>query len=219
MIGVFDSGLGGLAALGELHRLLPKQSTLFLADRENAPYGTKSESELVHLVSEDVLRLMRAGAERILVGCCTACTVLDMLDDKLRRVCTPIIEPAVADAISVSRCGKIAVLCTEVSKRRAAFEAAAYKTHADIEISAFAAQPLVALVEAGLRDGCVGRRERQMLCAACEGAIDSGADTLILGCTHFSHLENTLGEITGMKTVSAASSGARHFARMLLGKE
>jgi len=57
MIGVFDSGLGGLCALCEIHRLLPRESTVFLADRENAPYGERSESELIRLVSRDTERL------------------------------------------------------------------------------------------------------------------------------------------------------------------
>ena len=213
MIGVFDSGLGGLMALAELHRLLPEESTLFLADRKNAPYGTKSDSELVRLVSDDIIRLRSAGAERILVGCCTACTVLDMLEYDLKSICTSIIEPTVAEALSVSENGKIAVLCTEATKRRRAFENAMGMLCPSCKISVFSSQPLVSLVEAGLCDACADAECKRMLLPLCEGAILSGADTLILGCTHFSHIERTLRDITKMKTVSATLSGAKCFAQ------
>ena len=76
MLGVFDSGVGGLAALRELRRLLPFEDMIYLADKENAPYGTKTEDELVALVREDVKRLRELGAEKILMACCTASTEL-----------------------------------------------------------------------------------------------------------------------------------------------
>ncbi len=216
MIGVFDSGLGGLAALAELHRLLPNESTVFLADRENAPYGKKSESELIGLVTADIDRLYRAGAERILVGCCTACTVLDLIDERHRELCTPIIAPAVAEAAGLTRTGKIAVLCTEATKRSAAYERAAGKLCPEVQIITLAAGELVTLVERGLCDELAGAPEREAVFKICEGLSELSADTLILGCTHFSHLERTLGTLFKMRTVSAARAGARCFAESIM---
>ncbi len=216
MIGVFDSGLGGLMALSELHRLLPRESTLYLADRENAPYGTKSRTELVKLVSEDARRLTLAGAERILVGCCTACTVLDGLGAELRERCTPIIGPAVREALENSKNGRIAVLCTEAARKSRAYEEEAALLDRGVTVEVVAAQKLVALVEGGLTDESVGEAERRELLRICGALLHSNADTLILGCTHFSYLEGTLGELFGMRTVSAARSGAMHFAKQYL---
>ena len=100
MIGVFDSGVGGMTAFDELRRLLPCEDMVYLADRSNAPYGTKSERELVFLVREDIRRLRELGCEKILVACCTASTVVSLLSEAERRICTPIILPTARAAVS-----------------------------------------------------------------------------------------------------------------------
>ena len=71
MIGIFDSGRGGIASLTVVKKLLPRVDIAYLADRKNAPYGTKSERELKLLVRRDIARLRELGAEKILIACCT----------------------------------------------------------------------------------------------------------------------------------------------------
>ena len=68
MIGVFDSGDGGLCTVENIRRIAPKSDICFLADRKNAPYGTKGKDELIRLVSADISKLRRAGAEKILMA-------------------------------------------------------------------------------------------------------------------------------------------------------
>ena len=75
MIGIFDSGAGGITVARELRRLVPLSDLCFFADRKNAPYGTKSEKELIPLVKRDAEILYDMGAERIIMACCTASTV------------------------------------------------------------------------------------------------------------------------------------------------
>ena len=218
MIGVFDSGLGGLCALYEIHRLLPREGTLFLADRENAPYGQRSEDELISLVSRDIERLTLAGADRILVGCCTACTVLDKIKSELSCLCTSIIEPTVKEALSLTRTGKIAVLCTEATKRSRIYERAVASVLPDAEAVTYATGELVRLVECGVSDTSIDGRGRDELGSVLSGLRLTGCDTLILGCTHFSHLEKTLGEMLSIKTVSAARAGAEYFSKIIMKK-
>ena len=150
MIGVFDSGVGGLTALAELRRLLPRTDMIYLADREHAPYGTKSEEEILSLAENCIKRLITAGAERILIACCTASTLHSRLTEGARRITTPIIAPAARAAQRVSR-GKIAVIATEATVRSHAFRRELLAI-GECEVTEHAAQELVAMVESGASD-------------------------------------------------------------------
>ena len=118
MIGIFDSGVGGLSAYRELRLLLPRCDIIYLADRRNAPYGTKTKDELIKLVKHDILQLKNMGAEKILVACCTASTVVPHLDFEERRCVLPIIFPAARVA---ARLARVTVIATEHTARSSAF--------------------------------------------------------------------------------------------------
>lgn len=92
MVGIFDSGMGGEFALREFVSLCPNERAELFADRENAPYGTKSEPELIRLVKRDIDILRSRGAERILMACCTASTVYPLLPSEYQRAVIPIID-------------------------------------------------------------------------------------------------------------------------------
>ena len=211
MTGVFDSGVGGLAAYRELRLLLPCEDIIYLADRKNAPYGTKTKDELIALTKKDIKRLVEMGAERILIACCTASTVWCELDERERAISTPIITPASRVA---ARGERIAVIATEHTVRSSAFGREIRRVSPAAKIFEQAEQRLVALVEGGCRDGrlsseCLGELER-----ITEWVTDVRADTLVLGCTHFSHLEATLGRmLPDIRIVSPAREGALALAR------
>lgn len=211
MTGVFDSGVGGLAAYRELRLLLPCEDIIYLADRKNAPYGTKTKDELIALTKKDIKRLVEMGAERILIACCTASTVWCELDECERTISTPIITPASRVA---ARGERIAVIATEHTVRSSAFGREIRRVSPTAKIFEQAEQRLVALVEGGCRDGrlsseCLGELER-----ITEWVTDVRADTLVLGCTHFSHLEATLGRmLPDIRIVSPAREGALALAR------
>ena len=211
MTGVFDSGVGGLAAYRELRLLLPCEDIIYLADRKNAPYGTKTKDELIALTKKDIKRLVEMGAERILIACCTASTVWCELDECERAISTPIITPASRVA---ARGERIAVIATEHTVRSSAFGREIRRVSPTAKIFEQAEQRLVALVEGGCRDGrlsseCLGELER-----ITEWVTDVRADTLVLGCTHFSHLEMTLGRmLPDIRIVSPAREGALALVR------
>ena len=213
MIGVFDSGVGGLTALFELRRLLPRTDMIYLADRKNAPYGTRSEDEILSLAENCVERLTDAGADKILIACCTASTLHSRLTDGARRITTPIIAPAARAAVRVSR-GRIAVIATEATVRSHAFSRAILG-ECECEVTEFAAQELVPMVEGGATDKKpLTPEQKSILLRVLEPVRASRADTLILGCTHFPHLA---GHISAMlpqvQLVSPSLEGALEIAK------
>ena len=111
MIGIFDSGVGGFCALHEVKRLLPRKNILYIADRKHAPYGTKSEEEIVAYTKANIKRLERLGAEMILIACCSASSIYSRLDEKEKRIAVPIINPAAEKAASLAQ--SILVIATE----------------------------------------------------------------------------------------------------------
>ena len=213
MIGVFDSGAGGLFALAELRRLSPTADIVYLADRKNAPYGTKSRERLVELVSNDVERLLDEGCDKVLMACCTASSVYDFLPDDYRAVSVPIIEPTARESVMLSKSKRIGILSTEATKKSGAFVKKILKYEPTAVTVCASAPELVALAEAGERDG--GLSEAGMLTIKKSVSVfaGSGIDALILGCTHFAYFENTIKNILGVTTVNSASIGAREMQK------
>ncbi len=205
MIGVFDSGVGGICAFREIRRLLPREDIVYLADRKNSPYGTKTKDEIIALTKADIKRLRTVGATKILIACCTASTVYDSLDDGEREISLPIIRPAAEKAVKGAR--KIAVIATERTVLSGAFKKELSRL-GNLPVGEFACQKLVALVESGCRDGRLTDECEKEIDRVAELVRGFGADTLILGCTHFSHLENELSRRCNVRTVSPAREGA-----------
>lgn len=211
MIGVFDSGVGGYCAFREIRRLLPREDIVYLADRKNAPYGTKSEDEIIAFTRANIKRLRSIGVEKILIACCTASSVYDALDEGEREISLPIITPGAKMAASGK---KIAVIATERTVKSRAFSREIAK-FSDSPVVEFPAQRLVSLVEGGCRDGRINRECETELDRIAGLVKESKADRLVLGCTHFSHLESELGRRCGVKTVSPAREGATKLLKMI----
>ena len=176
-------------ALRELHRLLPRENILYLADRKHAPYGTKTKEEIIKLTKSDIKRLKTMGAEKILIACCTASSVHSMLEGWEREISIPIIKPAAALAAKTGR--RVAVIATNYTANNHIFrrEIEEYKK---IDIFEFGEQELVRMVEMGCRDKSITKECEKHLLRIAERTKRLTADTLILGCTHFSHLEGRL---------------------------
>lgn len=205
MIGVFDSGIGGLTSARILREMLPNENIIYLADRKNAPYGTKTRKELISLVTKDIIRLKKYGCRLCLIACCTASTVYPYLDSEAQKISRPIITPAARLAAEGSR---IAVIATAHTVETKAFSHEISK-FADREIFEICAQELVSLVESGERDGRLTENGYKTV-VKISGKIKSSApDTLVLGCTHFSHLfESFSALLPNVRIINAAREGA-----------
>ena len=213
MIGVFDSGEGGLCTVEKIRELSPDTDICFLADRENAPYGTKTRAEIIRITKKNIKRLFELGAERVLIACCTASSVYRELNEEERRIALPIIEPTAKRAAELTKTGKIALISTEATAKSRAFEMALKSFLPACTIYTRPTQELVSLVENGLCDETVTEQSTEKIQKILSGLRGLDFDTLILGCTHFPRLEKTISKILGVKTVSSASVGAEEILK------
>ena len=212
MIGVFDSGIGGARTAEVLHRLLPREDILLLQDRKQAPYGTKTPDELRRIVNFNIRKLINMGADRILIGCCTAGSVFGDIPIGLRRRTTEIITPTAKAALD-SNPRRVTVIATEATVRSRAFTLALREGINESDVSEIEAQELVRFTEDGDRDGALRDETAVYLNRLCERLSALSPDTLILGCTHFPYLSNEIGaRLPGVKIISSADEGARHMA-------
>lgn len=207
MIGVCDSGEGGRVAVEELRAIAPLADICFFADRDNAPYGTKSPIELLSLLRMDIRRVREAGADEVLIACCTASTVYDRLTREERRMVYPIIAPTARAAVEKTKNGRIGVLATRATVASHAFKREVVKLLPTSVVSEIEAQRFVNYVECG-------RIDRKDVKATVEKLKNEGIDTLILGCTHFPRLSEIISEYAdGITLISSAREGALEISR------
>ena len=201
--GIFDSGEGGANLLRFAREKNKADDIIFLCDRGRAPYGTKLDYELSGIVNENVDRLKKMGAEEVIIACCTACTVFDRIENV--EDVYPILSETAKRAEEVST-DRIAVIATGRTVSSHAF-ANAIKAKDVIEIEA---QPLLGIIDGCECDECYSPSTERLLYDLLRGCI--GADTLILGCTHFSSLRNLIkrvGESFGIRRIiDSAEVGA-----------
>jgi glutamate racemase len=217
MVGVFDSGAGGLTAISELRRIMPSVDVCFFADRKNAPYGTKSQAELICLAERDILKLYNAGCERILMACCTASTVFPLLPKPMQNIACQIISPTAKEAARVTKNGNIGVIATEATVASGAFRRELTALGSVREVIELPTQKLVTLIECGVTDKCIKESEITKLSKILEPIKNSDIDTLILGCTHFPHLEKEIGKLLpGIQLVSSSREGAKEISKYIL---
>lgn len=213
MIGIFDSGVGGFVSLRRLRELCPRADICYLADRKNAPYGTKSEEELRRLVLNDISLLRSRGADRILAACCTASAVLDGLGKDAPPGVTSIIRPTASAAAKRTKNGKIAIICTYATARSGAFTKALLDISPGLDIITQPSRRLVELAESGVCDGHITAEALESVRSEIRPLMGFGADTVILGCTHFSLLGGVISELLCAEAVSAADMGAELMAQ------
>lgn len=210
-IGVFDSGVGGLSVLRHIREVLPDERLIYVADSGHVPYGDKSR-EYIEARSLMIARfLQQQGAEAIVIACNTASAAAAA---SLRtRFNIPIIamEPAVKPAVAASRNGIVGVLATTGTLASAQF-AALLERHAGAgEIITQGCPGLVEQVERGELDT---PRTRELIQRYTAPLLARGADTLILGCTHYPFLAALISDVVGSE-IALVDTGAA-VARQLL---
>ena len=211
MIGIFDSGLGGLAVLNKLRQINKSVDITLLSDYKNAPYGTKTRERLISLVKDDIKILAERGAKKILIGCCTASSVYDRLSEKEKEIAVPIIVPTAMEALRQSRCGAIGVIGTKFTVNSHAFKNEILKLCPSARVFENEAQELVSLVESGRERA---RGTRLALRSILKPLSDTGIDCLILGCTHFEWLRAEIESmIPKISVVSSPIVGAFEIMR------
>ena len=181
-IGVFDSGLGGLSVLRAIRERLPQASLAYVADSAWVPYGGRSEDFIRHRSLALARFLVDHGADMIVVACNTAtAAAVPTLRESLR---VPVVgmEPAVKPATQATRNGVVGVLATVGTLQSARFAALLDRFGEGVQVLTRACPGLVERVEAGDVDG---PQTRALVTRYVRPLVDGGADTLVLGCTHF----------------------------------
>lgn len=210
MIGVFDSGVGGLCSFERLNRLVKDEKLIYLADKKNAPYGTKTKAEIVSAAKHNIALLQSVGARKILIACCTASGIYNELSEKEQAIAVPIIAPAAKEALKATgQGGKIAVISTNFTAKNHIFKNEIMKADKTATVIEYGEQLLVRLVELGASDSAILPREAEYLDQLCDKITLTGASALILGCTHFSHLaEEIKNRLHGIAVIDTAALGA-----------
>ncbi|MBQ7376970.1 MAG: glutamate racemase [Clostridia bacterium] len=195
MIGIFDSGVGGLSALRAARELLPTRNFLYFGDTAHVPYGNRSPDAILRHTRTSLRFLCEAGVEAILVACGTAsATALPRLRGEFSIPIFGIIEPTVEAALSATKNYRIAIAATKRTVESGAFSSALLCREARVRARGFPCPLFVPLVENGVLD-----KDDPLLhlaiCRHLSPLRTFGADVLILGCTHFPLLADAIGEI------------------------
>jgi glutamate racemase len=181
-IGVFDSGIGGLAVLQELKRELPQERFIYLADSGFAPYGDKSNHAIMERAQRCAQFLLEQGAKALVIACntATAAAVAELRE----RYAVPIIgmEPGIKPAVQRTRTGKIGVL---VTRGTALSEKYARLMSAYANVAQIVTQPCPGLVERIEAGALEQPQTYELLADYVSPLLAQGVDTLVLGCTHY----------------------------------
>ena len=195
-IGVFDSGLGGLTAVRRLRQVLPAEDLVFLGDTGRVPYGARSAATILRYASEDMDFLLRQGVKAVVVACGTVSSIAlhTLLDRGIPVV--GVVAPAVRKAAVLTKNGRVGITGTAAAIRAGAYAAALRENSPRCESLAVACPMFVPLIEGG--DAEAGSR---LLRTALEEYLTPirafGADTLILGCTHYPLIARAISAFVG----------------------
>ena len=204
-IGVFDSGVGGLSVLHHIRQSLPDKRLIYIADSAHVPYGDKSP-EYIEQRSHTLTRcLIEQGVDAIVIACNTATAAA--VTSLRSQFSLPIVgmEPAVKPAVLATRSGVVGVLATIGTLESARFAALLERYGDEVEIITQGCPGLVEQVELGELNS---ERSRDLIRQYTEPLLARGADTLILGCTHYPFLAPLIREIVGDKIVLVDTGAA-----------
>jgi glutamate racemase len=202
-IGIFDSGIGGTSIWKEVVKLLPNESTIYLADSKNAPYGEKSPDEIIALSVKNTNYLISKGCKLIIVACNTATT--NAIDYLRKNYTIPFIgiEPAIKPAALLSKTGAIGILATKGTLSSKLFEKTTKEYTKNITTIEQDGEGLVPLIEEGKLNS---PELNQLLSTYLKPMLKFNIDHLVLGCTHYPYLIPEIKKILG-ENITIIDSG------------
>jgi glutamate racemase len=192
-----DSGIGGLPYLQWVRENRPSQKVVYVADTKNFPYGERSAAEVRKAVVSLAENVIRAGSPRLLVIACNTASVL-ALEDIRKLSPVPVVGtvPAVKPAAAVSSSGKIGVLATEGTVNSVYLDHLVKRFAGNLDVLKVAAGDIVRYVEEQwIYDRGIGAYK--IMSGAVSELVSAGVDSIVLGCTHFLHVTETIKEICG----------------------
>ncbi len=219
MIGIFDSGLGGLTTVKEIIALNPREKLVYFGDTGRVPYGTRSNETIRRYAEQDAAFLMSKSVDAIVVACGTvSTTALSHLKSKLPIPVVGVVEPSASAAVKATKNKTVAVIGTSATIRSGAFEAEIHNIDPSITVITQACPLFVSLVE----NGFVSKDDpitKHTVIRYLKPIKDSGADTLILGCTHYPIIAEAIAEYLSGVTLINSGAEAAKIAMSLIGNK
>lgn len=219
-IGVFDSGLGGLTAVSVLAERLPNENIIYFGDTGRMPYGGRPVSQLMKIAGQDMDFLMSFGVKVILAACGTVSTVaLPTLAARYPVPVFGVVEPAARQAAALTKKACVGLIATQATVMGGAFARTLAAELPGVETVSVACPRLVPLIESGH----TSPEDPEVMDALQEYLTPiraAGADTLILGCTHYPLLTEAIRRFMGpeVELVSASRAAALELEKYLTGQ-
>lgn len=193
MIGIFDSGSGGLSVFRELRKLLPQESYIYYSDNAHCPYGEKGREYIIDRARFITSFLLEKGADIIVVACNTA-TAAAIATLRSEYPAVPFIgmEPAIKPAVKKTSTGVVGVLATAGTLKADKYLNTREKWAEGVRIAEHIGQGFVELVESGNTDT---QEAEDVVRESLKPILDEGADVIVLGCTHYPFLSDTISKV------------------------
>lgn len=214
MIGLFDSGSGGLSVYREIHRLLPKEDYVYYSDNAHCPYGEKNRDYITDRARHITEFLIGEGCDVIVVACNTATAAA--IGTLRAEYPIPFIgmEPAVKPAAFMTRSGVVGVLATSGTLSASKYLDTRDRYTDKVTVVEQVGKGFVELVETGVLEGPEAERTVR---ESVMPLIQAGADVIVLGCTHYPFLRSVIQKIAGpeVTVIDPAPAVARHLLSVM----
>jgi glutamate racemase len=214
-IGVFDSGVGGLTVLREIHDRLPAESTIYLGDLQHFPYGPRYQEEVRSFAFDIIEYLRRRDVKLVVIACNTStAAALNQAREKFDIPIIGVIGPGAQAAVEATRRNLVGVISTEGTRNSQEYLHAIKDANPMVGVYQKACPELVAIVEDG--DADTPRAEAALRRDLAE-IVQLGADVLVLGCTHYPLLRNSIERVYPgvFELVDSAQTTAAKVSRQL----
>lgn len=219
MIGIFDSGIGGLSVFREIRKVLPEQSYVYYSDNAHCPYGEKTREYIIDRARAITKFLLEKGCEIIVVACntATAAAIATLREEFPVKFIG--MEPAIKPAAQATKTGVVGVLATAGTLKATKYIDTRARWAQNVRIVEHIGQGFVELVEKGIT---TGHEADSTVRTSLMPLLDAGADMIVLGCTHYPFLSETISKVASeaypereIKIIDPAPAVARHLLEVM----
>jgi len=219
MIGIFDSGVGGMTVARAVEIALPGYPQIYFGDLARAPYGPKSPEKITQYSRQNTKFLIERGAKLIIIACNSAASVAaDIIKKEFDVPVFEVITPAVRQAVSASVSGRIGVIGTRATIRSGVYERMIATLSPKAKVTSAACPLMVPLIE----EGWFTRKETKMIVRRYLNPLKlKQVDTLVLGCTHYPMLKSVIQPRIGrrVKVIDSSAAVAEELIKFLTKKK
>lgn len=214
MIGVYDSGVGGLSVWRELYKILPSEGYIYFSDSANCPYGIKPVEFITGRADVITRFFIDKGVDVVVVACNTATAAAIKYLRSTYSIPFVGMEPAIKPAVLTSETGVVGVLATANTFKGSLYHNTLERFASGVKVIERVGDGLVELVESGETQG---EKAEHLLHLYLDDMIKAGADAIVLGCTHYPFLEKTIAKIAGenIKIINPAPAVALQTERII----